>query len=127
MPIVNEVTEIFYLSDKFSKEFDKTFKKQVLNQCVHTNEPETSLTVSALFDSTCPKVCHIQREHSNCVFKGIATKGQIEHTGNRCFTNFITNLIAGLLVYRFLSKKPAIRGDYVDDKLLMLTLISNSQ
>ncbi|KAA6348693.1 hypothetical protein EZS27_003837 [termite gut metagenome] len=26
MLTVNEVTEIFYLSDEFSKEFDKTFK-----------------------------------------------------------------------------------------------------
>ncbi|KAA6327220.1 hypothetical protein EZS27_023778 [termite gut metagenome] len=33
MLTVNEVTEIFYLNDEFSKEFDKTFNKQVLNQC----------------------------------------------------------------------------------------------
>ncbi|KAA6344901.1 hypothetical protein EZS27_007497 [termite gut metagenome] len=32
MLTVNEVTEIFYLSDEFSKEFDKTFKKHVLSQ-----------------------------------------------------------------------------------------------
>ncbi len=29
---------------------------------------------------------------------------QIEYTGHRCFTNFITNLIAGLLAYSFLPK-----------------------
>lgn len=45
---------------------------------------------------------------------------QIEHTRHRCFTNFITNLIAGLLAYSFLSKKPSIKVDYIDDKQLIL-------
>jgi hypothetical protein len=45
---------------------------------------------------------------------------QIEHTRHRCFTNFITNLIAGLLTYSFLPKKPSIRVDFVDDKQIML-------
>jgi hypothetical protein len=45
---------------------------------------------------------------------------QIEHTRHRCFTNFITNLIAGLLAYSFLPKKPSIKVDYVDDRQLML-------
>ena len=45
---------------------------------------------------------------------------QIEHTRHRCFTNFITNLIAGLLAYSFLPKKPSIKVDYVDQKQLVL-------
>ena len=45
---------------------------------------------------------------------------QIEHTRHRCFTNFITNLIAGLLAYSFLPKKPSIKVNFVDDKQLML-------
>lgn len=45
---------------------------------------------------------------------------QIEHTRHRSFTNFITNLIAGLLAYSFLPKKPSIKVDFVDDKQLML-------
>ena len=40
---------------------------------------------------------------------------QIEHTRHRCFTNFITNLIAGLLAYSFLPKKPSIKVEYVDN------------
>ena len=43
---------------------------------------------------------------------------QIEHTRHRSFTNFITNLVAGLLAYNFLPKKPSIRVDFVDDKQL---------
>jgi len=45
---------------------------------------------------------------------------QIEHTRHRCFANFITNLIAGLLAYSFLPKKPSIKMDYLDEKQLML-------
>ena len=45
---------------------------------------------------------------------------QIEHTRHRCFTNFITNLIAGLLAYSFLPKKPSIKVDYVDNRQLLL-------
>lgn len=45
---------------------------------------------------------------------------QIEHTRHRSFTNFITNLIAGLLAYSFLPKKPAIKVDFLNDKQLAL-------
>jgi hypothetical protein len=45
---------------------------------------------------------------------------QIEHTRHRSFTNFITNLIAGLPAYSFLPKKPSINVDYIDDKQLCL-------
>lgn len=45
---------------------------------------------------------------------------QIEHTRHRCFTNFLTNLIAGLIAYSFLLKKPSIKVDIVNDKQLRL-------
>jgi hypothetical protein len=45
---------------------------------------------------------------------------QIEHTRHRCFTNFITNLIAGILAYSFLPKKPSVYVDFIDDKQLIL-------
>jgi Transposase DDE domain. len=45
---------------------------------------------------------------------------QIEHTRHRSFANFITNLIAGLLAYSFLPKKPSIKVDFIDDKQLRL-------
>jgi len=45
---------------------------------------------------------------------------QIEHTRHRCFTNFITNLIAGLLAYSFLPKKPSIKVQVVEDKQIRL-------
>ena len=45
---------------------------------------------------------------------------QIEHTRHRSFTNFITNLIAGLLAYSFLAKKPSINAERVDSLQLQL-------
>jgi len=45
---------------------------------------------------------------------------QIEHTRHRSFTNFITNLIAGLLAYSFLPKKPSINIEKVDTNQLQL-------
>ena len=45
---------------------------------------------------------------------------QIEHTRHRSFTNFITNLIAGLLAYSFLPKKPSINAERVESLQLQL-------
>jgi hypothetical protein len=39
---------------------------------------------------------------------------QIEHTRRRCFTNFIANLISGLIAYNLMPKKPSINPDIVD-------------
>lgn len=45
---------------------------------------------------------------------------QIEHTRHRSFTNFLSNLIAGLLAYSFLPKKPSIRVDIIEDSQLTI-------
>lgn len=44
---------------------------------------------------------------------------QIEHTRHRSFTNFVTNLLAGLIAYSFLPKKPSINLDIIDNEALM--------
>lgn len=36
---------------------------------------------------------------------------EIEHSRHRCFENFISNLISGLIAYSFFPKKPAIKFD----------------
>ena len=56
-------------------------------------------------------------EFVNDKLKGIC---QIEHTRHRCFANFITNLISGILAYSFLPKKPSVKVDFIDDKQLCL-------
>lgn len=41
---------------------------------------------------------------------------QIEHTRHRSFENFLSNLIAGLIAYSFIPKKPSINLDIVDEQ-----------
>ena len=43
---------------------------------------------------------------------------QIEHTRHRSFKNFLTNLLAGLIAYSFLPKRPSINLDIIDNKAL---------
>lgn len=43
---------------------------------------------------------------------------QIEHSRHRSFTNFVTNLIAGLIAYSFFPKKPAIKYEPVNNTQL---------
>jgi len=39
---------------------------------------------------------------------------QIEHTRHRCFTNFVGNLVAGLIAYNLAPKKPALNLEIID-------------
>lgn len=45
---------------------------------------------------------------------------QIEHSRHRSFTNFIANLISGLIAYSFFPKKPAIKYDLENTNQLVL-------
>ena len=45
-------------------------------------------------------------ESVNDVLKNVC---QIEHTRHRCFDNFITNLLSGLIAYSILPSKPSIK------------------
>ena len=45
---------------------------------------------------------------------------QIEHSRHRSFTNFLTNLISGLIAYSFFPKKPAIRYEPVKSSQLAI-------
>lgn len=45
---------------------------------------------------------------------------QIEHSRHRSFTNFITNLLAGIAAYCFFPKKPAIQFDVESSNQLVL-------
>ncbi len=40
---------------------------------------------------------------------------QVEHSRHRSFSNFLTNLISGLLAYSFLPKKPSIKYEVDED------------
>jgi hypothetical protein len=40
----------------------------------------------------------------------------IGHTSHRSVDNFLANLIAGLIAYSFLPKKPSLRNEIADEK-----------
>lgn len=44
---------------------------------------------------------------------------QIEHTRHRSFDNFATNLLAGLIAYNMLPKKPAMNIEIIDKSRLI--------
>jgi hypothetical protein len=43
---------------------------------------------------------------------------QVEHTRHRCFTSFIGNLVAGLIAYNLMPKKPALNIEIIDNNKL---------
>lgn len=43
---------------------------------------------------------------------------QIEHSRHRSFGNFLTNIIAGLIAYSFLPKKPQIKYSKINTQQL---------
>ena len=45
---------------------------------------------------------------------------QIEHSRHRSFTNFLSNIVAGLIAYSFLPKKPSIKYQTVNTNQLTL-------
>jgi len=45
---------------------------------------------------------------------------QIEHSRHRCFSNFISNIVAGLIAYSFLPKKPSIKYQTVHTNQLAI-------
>lgn len=45
---------------------------------------------------------------------------QIEHSRHRSFTDFLTNIVAGLIAYSFLPKKPAIKYQTVKSNQLTI-------
>lgn len=45
---------------------------------------------------------------------------QVEHSRHRSFTNFLTNLISGLIAYSFLPKKPSIKFQTVKSNQITL-------
>jgi len=45
---------------------------------------------------------------------------QIEHSRHRSLANFLSNLIAGIIAYHFLPKKPSIRYDVLNSNQLTI-------
>lgn len=51
---------------------------------------------------------------------------QVEHSRHRSVANFMTNLVAGIIAYNFLPKKPSLKYKTVETNQLALFFKSNS-
>ena len=60
------------------------------------------------------KILLIKRAVIETVNDELKNVCQIEHTRHRSFDNFSTNLIAGLIAYNLLPKKPAMNIEIID-------------
>lgn len=70
--------------------------------------------------STVDSILLRKRALSESINDELKNMCQIEHTRHRCFANFISNLISGLIAYSFFPKKPAIQYDIMKDNQLTL-------
>ena len=57
----------------------------------------------------CDKILLRKRSIIETVNDELKNICQIEHSRHRCVANFMTNLIAGIVAYHFLPKKPALK------------------
>ena len=74
------------------------------------------------------KILLIKRAVIETVNDELKNVCQIEHTRHRSFDNFSTNLIAGLIAYNLLPKKPAMNIEIIDKSSSnCIELISNSR
>lgn len=70
--------------------------------------------------SMADKILLRKRSVIETVNDGLKNICQVEHSRHRSFTNFATNLIAGIIAYSFLPKKPAIRYKTINDDQLTM-------
>ncbi|GHU08847.1 hypothetical protein FACS189431_5830 [Alphaproteobacteria bacterium] len=60
------------------------------------------------------KICLRKRSLIETVNDELKNICQIEHTRHRSFENFIGNMVAALVAYNFLPKKPSLNLDIID-------------
>ena len=132
--------EIFCILDEFCKYFTPELKKHTLDTCGkrRRNRPcrmsdSEVMTILVLFHTMRHRdlksfylgyVCnHMRREFPNRFVKAVNDElynvCQIEHTRHRCIDNFTSNLVAGLIAYNLLPKKPSLNIDIIDKSRLI--------
>jgi hypothetical protein len=70
------------------------------------------------------KIALRKRAIIETIYDLLKNECQIEHTRHRCFTNFIGNLVAGLIAYNLAPKKPTLNLEIIDmDKVKRIAWI----
>ena len=118
-----KVTEIFCMADDFCKFFDAMTAKYALKPTGKRKYHRSSTMSKAevmlimIFSDRLLLRKRAIIETVNDELKNIA---QVEHSGHRCFDNFIVNLLGAIAAYCLFPKKPCINVQRTFDTQLAL-------
>ena len=129
--MLSNLVEIFYYIDEFCKEIDKVMDGHQLTNGTSKGYISQSL-FEKLFIDNIQLITKIKKNMKNALMhlydkivlrkralietvNDLLKNGcQIEHTRHRCLTNFIGNLVSGLIAYNLAPKKPALNIEIID-------------
>ena len=119
----DKVTEIFCMADDFCKFFDAMTTKYALKP-TGKRKYHRSFTMSKaevmLIMILSDRLLLRKRAIIETVNDELKNIAQVEHSGHRCFDNFIVNLLGAIAAYCLFPKKPCINLQRTIDTQLAL-------
>ena len=118
-----KVTEIFCMADDFCKFFDAMTAKYALKPTGKRKYHRSSTMSKAevmLIMILSDRLLLRKRAIIETVNDELKNIAQVEHSGHRCFDNFIVNLLGAIAVYCLFPKKPCINVQRTIDTQLAL-------
>ena len=119
----NKVTEIFCMADDFCKFFDAMTAKYALKPTGKRKYHRSSTMSKAevmLIMILSGRLLLRKRAIIETVNDELKNIAQVEHSGHRCFDNFIVNLLGAIAAYCLFPKKPCINLQRTIDTQLAL-------
>ena len=118
-----KVTEIFCMADDFCKFFDAMTAKYALKPTGKRKYHRSSTMSKAevmLIMILSGRLLLRKRAIIETVNDELKNIAQVEHSGHRCFDNFIVNLLGAIAAYCLFPKKPCINLQRTIDTQLAL-------
>ena len=118
-----KVTEIFCMADDFCKFFDAMTAKYALKPTGKRKYHRSSTMSKAevmLIMILSDRLLLRKRAIIETVNDELKNIAQVEHSGHRCFDNFIVNLLGAIAAYCLFPKKPCINLQRTIDTQLAL-------
>ena len=118
-----KVTEIFCMADDFCKFFDAMTAKYALKPTGQRQSHRSSTMSKAevmLIMILSDRLLLRKRAIIETVNDELKNIAQVEHSGHRCFDNFIVNLLGAIAAYCLFPKKPCINVQRTIDTQLAL-------
>ncbi len=119
----DKVTEIFCMADDFCKFFDAMTAKYALKPTGKRKYHRSSTMSKAevmLIMILSGRLLLRKRAIIETVNDELKNIAQVEHSGHRCFDNFIVNLLGAIAAYCLFPKKPCINLQRTIDTQLAL-------